>query len=117
VLALGACGGGNTADGDAQNGTGDGNGSSTSDAAPACDPGKIDVGAGCVPINANDPGQRAAADVCTRWKADHVLTDAHPFSASTAGDCDMGMLSTAGKADALKRLNLFRWLSGLGPTT
>lgn len=117
VLALGACGGGNTADGDAQNVNGDGNGSSTGDAAPACDPGKIDVGAGCVPINANDPGQRAAADVCTRWKADHVLTDAHPFSANTAGDCDIGMLSTAGKADALKRLNLFRWLSGLGPTT
>ena len=70
-----------------------------------------------MPIDPNDPAQRTAADVCTRWKADHVLTDQQPFTAGTGGDCDPGTLSAAGKADTLKRINGFRWLVGLGPTT
>jgi uncharacterized protein YkwD len=52
-----------------------------------------------------------------RWKDDHVITAPQPFSRATTNDCDAGTLSAGGHADTLKRINLFRWLSGLGPTT
>ena len=71
----------------------------------------------CVAADPNDPAQRAQADVCTRYVADHVLTDQHPFTAGAGGDCDVGTLSTGGKADTMKRINGYRWLVGLGPTT
>lgn len=96
--------------------TGDGNGGGGPDA-PACADGTIDVGSGCVPIDPNDPAQRPQADVCARWASDHVVTDAAPFSRTTTNDCDPGTLSAGGHADTLKRINLFRWLAGLGPTT
>lgn len=70
----------------------------------------------CVPADPNDPAQRAAADVCTRYAADHVITDAHPFT-SGGTDCAPGTLSAGGKADTMKRINGYRWLVGLGPTT
>lgn len=117
VLALG-CGGGNSGtDPDAMGGgTDGGSGSNGADAAD-CPSGMVDVGSGCVAIDPNDPAQRAQAEVCARWTSDHVITDASPFSRTTTGDCDSGTLSAGGHADTLKRINMFRWLAGVGPTT
>ncbi len=86
------------------------------DAGPVCPPGQVDNGVACVPVNPDDPAQRTMAAVCARWASDHVVTDAHPFTAGS-GDCDPGALSAGGKADTLTRINGFRWLAGLGPTT
>ncbi len=120
VLALGCGGGGSGTDTDAMlgddGGGGGDDGGGTADAAP-CAPGTIDVGAGCVPIDPGDPAQRTQAEVCGRWASDHVVTDAAPFSRTTTGDCDSGTLSVGGHTDTLKRINLFRWLAGVGPTT
>jgi uncharacterized protein YkwD len=52
-----------------------------------------------------------------RWATDHVISTPQPFSRTTTNDCDAGTLNTGGHADTLKRINLFRWLAGLGPTT
>ena len=59
---------------------------------------------------------RTADEVCARWQAGHAITDEAPLDASGA-DCDPGTLSAAGIDDALARIDLFRWLAGLGPTT
>jgi len=80
-----------------------------------CDPGFTDEGAGCVAADPGDPTLHTAAEVCARWQADHVLTEPNPFSSSGA-QCDAGSLNQGGLDDTLVRLNLFRWLSGLGPT-
>lgn len=114
------CGGGNGAEVDAA-GAGDGatgsDGGGTGPDAAACQPGFVDAGSGCVPIDPADPAQRTQAEVCARWASDHVITDPTPFSRSTTADCDAGTLSAGGHADTLTRINLFRWLAGLGPTT
>ena len=118
VLSLCACGGGGGAAIDGGGGGGgDGGGSgSNGSGSSQCDPGFVDAGAGCVPIDAADPAQRTSAAVCTKWAAMHVVTDAHPF-ATTADDCTPGTLSAGGHTDALVRINGFRWLGGLGDTT
>ncbi|HEY4179526.1 MAG TPA: CAP domain-containing protein [Kofleriaceae bacterium] len=122
VAACGGGGGANNTDGgggddDVDGGSGSNPGSDAGSGSQGCTNGTVSNGIECVPADPNDPAQRAQADVCTRWAADHVLTDNHPFTAGSGGDCDDGTLSAGGKADALKRINGFRWLVGLGPTT
>ena len=56
------------------------------------------------------------ADVCSRWKSAHVLTTPDVLMASGA-DCDPGYLAPGAIVDVLSRLNMFRWLNGLGPTS
>lgn len=118
-VVLAACnGGGAGTDPDASNGGGDDGGGGDGGGTDAgCQAGFVDAGLGCVAIDPQDPAQRTAAEVCARWASDHVITDASPFSRTTAADCDSGSLSAGGHADTLKRINLFRWLAGLGPTT
>jgi hypothetical protein len=112
-----ACGGGADATGDGGvTGDGRGSGSGSGSGSSGCANGDVDNGITCVPVDPMDPAQRSAADVCARYAADHVVTDAHPFTSNGAA-CDPGTLSSGGKADTLKRINGFRWLSGLGPTT
>lgn len=118
LVVVGCGGGGDGADVDASSGDGaGGDGTTTQPDAPTCQPGYVDAGSGCVLIDPNDPAQRTQTEVCARWASDHVITDATPFSRSTAADCDSGTLSAGGHTDTLTRINLFRWLSGLGPTT
>jgi hypothetical protein len=113
LCALVACGGGHPIAGDG----GADDAGAGSDASTGCPSGQVDNGITCVPIDPADPAQRSMAEVCARWAADHVLTDPHPFTAGAGGDCDSGTLSASGKADTLKRLDGFRWLAGLGPTS
>jgi hypothetical protein len=62
------------------------------------------------------PLTRSKDEVCQRWKADR------PQLAKVLQDmpghlCDPGKTSDVAIQDALRRLNLFRWVSGVGPLT
>ncbi len=81
-----------------------------------CDPGFVDEGGTCSPVDPGDPTLRTAQEVCDRWAQDHQITEPDPFDSSGA-QCDPGTLKQGGIDDTLVRINLFRWLSGLGPTS
>src|SRR5450631_961366 len=63
-----------------------------------------------------DPSTHTQADVCTQWNAGHVITEPNPLTASGA-ECDPGTLKPGGITDTLVRINMFRWLEGLGPVS
>ncbi len=50
-------------------------------------------------------------DVCSQYKTSGTLPAS--YFTKTAATCDPGMLTTAGMASALSRVNFFRWLVGL----
>jgi uncharacterized protein YkwD len=81
-----------------------------------CDPGYVSQGGACDPAPAGDPTTHTQQDVCDHWKNGHALTENNPLVASGA-DCDPGSLTQAALTDTLVRLNMFRWLAGLGPTS
>ena len=81
-----------------------------------CNPGFASQGGSCIAVPPGDPTTRTQAEVCTRWKADHQITEPNPFVPG-AMDCDPGTLKQGGITDTLTRLNVFRWLSGLGPVS
>ena len=54
--------------------------------------------------------------MCAQWKAGHVITEPAPLIASGA-ECDPGTLNPGGITDTLVRINMFRWLEGLGPVS
>lgn len=61
---------------------------------------------------------RTASDVCARFKADTTPTPGAGWQLSSMPVvCDQGVLDQAAKDDALRRLNLYRWLAGLPPAT
>lgn len=80
-----------------------------------CDPGFVDMGGTCSAAAPGDPTTHTQADVCARWASGHVLTATAPFSAGS--ECDPGVLGQAAIVDTLVRLNMFRWMVGLGPTS
>jgi uncharacterized protein YkwD len=58
----------------------------------------------------------AAATVCDRWKADRANLSEGTWSGSEAG-CNAGDIGATGRANALKLVNLYRWLVGLPAVT
>lgn len=56
-----------------------------------------------------------AAQVCERWNADRQLTEGQ-WSGSVL-KCDPGDIDPGGRANALRLLNLYRWLAGLPAVT
>lgn len=79
-----------------------------------CAPGFVDMGSGCVAVPPGDPAGRTMAEVCEQWRAGHVENASPPWIAGS-GMCDPGMLSSVAIDDTIRRVNLFRWLAGLGP--
>ena len=80
-----------------------------------CLTGFEDDGTGtCVALSPGDPAARTRSEMCTRWLADHEIT---AYGVWTAGPntCDPGTLSTAGIADAVAFINVYRFLCGLSP--
>jgi hypothetical protein len=69
----------------------------------------------CVAAPSGSPASHAQSDVCTRWKAGHVVTAPSPYTAG-ANKCDLGTFSSGGLTDTLARINAFRWLVGAGDT-
>jgi len=64
-------------------------------------------------VSSAAPSARSKEEVCRVWKAAHVeRATTHGWQSGTNA-CDPGTLSSASKADALLRLNMFRWLAGL----
>jgi len=57
-------------------------------------------------------GDAEAAEVCARWKADRVDMSEGSWSGSLNG-CMAGDTSTVGRDNALRLINLYRWLSDL----
>lgn len=81
-----------------------------------CSPGFLSQNGSCVPAPPGDPSTRSEAEVCKQWKDGHVVSAPNPLMTSGA-ECDAGSLSQGGLNDTLLRINMFRWLAGLGPTT
>jgi hypothetical protein len=81
-----------------------------------CDPGYVDMGGTCTAAPPGDPTTHTQQDVCAHWSSGHVLTESTPLVA-TGDACDAGMLTQAAIVDTLTRLNMFRWMVGLAPTS
>ena len=80
-----------------------------------CSPGFVDQGGACVAAPPGDPTTHSQTEVCDHWADGHVITTPSPLQASGA-DCDAGTLAQGGIVDTLVRINMFRWMVGLGPT-
>jgi hypothetical protein len=80
-----------------------------------CLPGYIPGANGCDKAPAGHPASHTQTEVCQRWKDGHVVTTPQPFTPS--GMCSPGTLATGGITDTLVRINLFRWMAGLGDVT
>jgi hypothetical protein len=81
-----------------------------------CNPGFVMQGGACAPAPAGDPTSHTQQDVCDHWKAGHVVTEPNPLT-TTGAECDAGTLKQAAIVDTLTRINMFRWMDGLGPTS
>jgi hypothetical protein len=81
-----------------------------------CNPGFISQNGACAAAPVGDPSTHTQDDVCTHWKAGHVITEPKPLTA-TGAECDPGTLKPGGITDTLVRINMFRWLEGLGPVS
>ena len=81
-----------------------------------CNPGFIMQGGACTAAPAGDPTSHTQQQVCDRWKAGHVVTEPNPLT-TTGAECDAGTLKQAAIVDTLTRINMFRWMDGLGPTS
>jgi uncharacterized protein YkwD len=68
------------------------------------------TGAGGAP----DGGAPDSTDVCARWTADRANLSEGTWSGSVAS-CDPGDLSADARANALRLVNLYRWLAALPP--
>jgi uncharacterized protein YkwD len=61
-------------------------------------------------------GDRSPEAVCQRWKADRADIKEGTWSGDVAS-CNAGDISPDGRANALKLINLYRWLADLPPVT
>lgn len=81
-----------------------------------CDPYFVASGAACTGIVPGDPASHGDSDVCAQWSMGHVTNAARAYDPG-ATMCDPGSLSRDALNDALRRMNMFRWLVGLTPAT
>jgi uncharacterized protein YkwD len=61
-------------------------------------------------------GASSASDVCTRWKADRADLSEGTWTGSVAS-CTPGDIGATARANALRVVNLYRWLAALPPVT
>lgn len=81
-----------------------------------CNPGFVSQGGACAAAAVGDPSTHTQAEVCSHWKEGHLLTEAKPMVA-VVSECTAGSLKPGAITDTLVRINLFRWLEGLGPVS
>lgn len=81
-----------------------------------CDVGFIDDGGSCVAPPAGDPATRAEADVCAAWN-DGRVENASPPWIEGGSTCDPGAMAPGAIDDTMRRVNMFRWLAGMGPVS
>jgi hypothetical protein len=61
-------------------------------------------------------GAAGSADVCTRWKADRANLSEGTWSGAVAS-CTVGDMTPEARDNALRLVNLYRWLAGLPAVT
>lgn len=81
-----------------------------------CNPGFIADGGACLAGDPGIPALRSETQVCEAYRRGLVVSAPQPFT-KTAATCDPGTLSRGGLDDALGRLNMYRYLSGIGPVS
>jgi len=71
---------------------------------------------GTPPVDAGQPSGPSgnAAEVCARWNADTADLSEGTWSGNVES-CDPGDISPEGRSNALRMINLFRWLADLSP--
>jgi hypothetical protein len=79
-----------------------------------CDDGYVDMGGVCREPDPGDPEARTEDEVCARWRADYPALADWVWNEGAA-TCDPGDVNDTARHDGVRRINLFRWLCGLGP--
>jgi len=79
-----------------------------------CAPGFESNGSECVASAITDPKTRTKADVCARY-ASEKLSGVTQWVKGSGGECDPGTVPHEGQLAALRYLNLYRWMLGVGP--
>ncbi len=83
----------------------------------ACSAGFILNAGRCAPESLEPFVSRLESEVCEHWRTEFVQNVGTEWTAVSGDMCDLGDLSEASRANALRRTNLYRWLAGLGPVT
>ncbi len=81
-----------------------------------CREGFIDNGTACVMAPAGDPATRTKADMCAKWTDGSTPRAASPWETDGL-ECGPGVMPRAAIDDTLRRINAYRWLSGLANVT
>ncbi len=81
----------------------------------ACVEGFVASGDQCVAEPVGDPASHTQAEVCARYRASLAVSSGYYVAGEAM--CDPGTLTRGGIDDAVRRLNFFRWLTGLGPVS
>jgi len=122
---LGGAGNGGTGNGGAGNAAGAGNAGGSGNAAGAGNAGGAGNAAGAGNAGGSGgivgtfpPGciDKGAANVCARWKADRADLSEGTWSGNV-GSCNPGDISANGRANALRLINLYRYMVGLPEAT
>ncbi len=71
-------------------------------------PATVDAGS----VDPTDPSTHTQAEVCQRFRDSSAASPAF-FQAGASGSCDPGTTTTQGVDDAVRRLNFYRWFTGL----
>lgn len=79
-----------------------------------CNPGFVEMSGACVALPPGDPAGRTQAEVCDAWRMGRV-ENASPAWTAGASECASGTMAPAAIDDVLRRVNMYRWLAGLGP--
>jgi uncharacterized protein YkwD len=81
-----------------------------------CPPGFVgDPNSACQPDSPGDIALRTESEVCSRWNTERAPRASATWTRQPADDCDTGELHPEFLDDAIRRLNLYRWLVGLSP--
>ncbi len=81
-----------------------------------CDDGYVDAGGVCREADPGDPESRTEEEVCARWRADYPTQASWVWNEGPT-QCDPGEVNDTARDDGVRRINLYRWLCGLGPVT
>jgi hypothetical protein len=79
-----------------------------------CAPGFVAAGSDCVAAPVSAPSMRTKAEVCARYAAD-TAAPAILTKPGSAGVCDPGTVPYDAQVAALRYLNFYRWMLGVGP--
>lgn len=82
-----------------------------------CNPGFMGDGGTCTPNDPGNPANHTKEEVCQAWATGHDATASGDGFTAGSMTCDPGTFSRAAIDDTLRRLNMHRWLAGLGPVT